>query len=107
VTLTLAHHLLKKINERAKSTTKMATREMTTEAVVDSPTPLAPPVVVCPHPQLMVAITPPNDSPLAHITMISDVSKYFAAESRMMLGEMPLRSDATRDQRPMATSMWM
>ena len=42
----------KKRNERPKSATKMRTREMTTADVVDSPTPLAPPVVVKPHEQL-------------------------------------------------------
>jgi hypothetical protein len=37
----LRYYLLKNIMEMKKSTTKMATREMTTAAVVDSPTPLA------------------------------------------------------------------
>jgi hypothetical protein len=36
-----------------KSATKMETREMTTALVVDSPTPLAPPLVVKPHEQLI------------------------------------------------------
>ena len=39
-------------NERKKSAMKMRTRDMTTAEVVDSPTPLAPPVVVKPHEQL-------------------------------------------------------
>ena len=38
--------------DKAKSNTNMRTREMTTALVVDSPTPLAPPVVVKPHEQL-------------------------------------------------------
>ena len=41
-----------------KSATNMLTREITTAEVVDSPTPLAPPVVVYPHEQLTCVITP-------------------------------------------------
>eukprot|EP00982_Pelagococcus_subviridis_P006316 30060-Pelagococcus_subviridis.AAC.3 len=72
----------------------MATSEITTLAVVLSPTPFAPPVVVCPHPHDIVAITPPNAKPFTHITPMSDVSKYFAAESTMALGEIPYRRSA-------------
>ncbi|PNH02236.1 hypothetical protein TSOC_011807 [Tetrabaena socialis] len=36
----------KKMNERMKSAMKMVTSEMTTAEVVDSPTPLAPPLVL-------------------------------------------------------------
>ena len=75
---------------------KMETREVTTDAVVDSPTPFAPPVVVCPIPQLMVAMTPPNANPLEIITETSDEFKYFAAESKMMLGVTPYRRSARR-----------
>lgn len=42
----------KKRKDRAKSKTNMRTSEMTTALVVDSPTPLAPPVVVNPQEQL-------------------------------------------------------
>ena len=66
-----------------KSTTKMATRLITTDAVVDSPTPLAPPVVVCPQPHEMVAITAPNDRAFADMMAISPDSRYLAAESMM------------------------
>ena len=50
----------KKHHERAKSAIKTMTREMTTAEVVDSPTPLAPPIVVVPHAQLTPAMIPPN-----------------------------------------------
>lgn len=43
----------KNANDRPKSRMKIATREMTTALVVDSPTPLAPPDVVKPHAQLI------------------------------------------------------
>lgn len=43
----------KNANERPKSRTKIATSEITTADVVDSPTPLAPPDVVKPHAQLI------------------------------------------------------
>ena len=43
-------------SERKKSAMKMATSEMTTADVVDSPTPLAPPLVVMPQPQDNTAI---------------------------------------------------
>jgi hypothetical protein len=42
----------KKRKDRKKSATKMATNDMTTADVVDSPTPFAPPVVVNPQEQL-------------------------------------------------------
>ena len=48
---------------------------MTTDAVVDSPTPFAPPVVVCPHPQAMSAITNPNTKPLVHMIPMSEGSR--------------------------------
>jgi hypothetical protein len=41
------------MKDRKKSATKMVTSEMTTALVVDSPTPLAPPVVVKPQAQLI------------------------------------------------------
>lgn len=43
----------KKAKERTKSAMKIMTSEITTALVVDSPTPLAPPVVVKPHAQLI------------------------------------------------------
>jgi hypothetical protein len=79
-----------------KSTTKMATRLITTDAVVDSPTPLAPPVVVCPQPHEMVAITAPNDRAFADMMAISPDSRYLAAESMMAFGEIPYRRSASR-----------
>lgn len=42
----------------------MQTRLMTTAAVVLSPTPLAPPVVVVPHPQATTATVNPNTADL-------------------------------------------
>ena len=48
-----------------KSATKMATREMTTALVVDSPTPLAPPLVVKPHAQLICDHHTPGQSTVA------------------------------------------
>ena len=85
----LVYYLLKNTMLNTKSTTKMATNEMTTDAVVLSPTPLAPPIVVVPHPQEMTAITAPNATLLADMTPISLNSKYFAAESMTTFGETP------------------
>jgi hypothetical protein len=96
-------YFLKKNMDRKKSTTKMATSEMTTEAVVDSPTPFAPPVVVWPQPQLITDITPPNANPFAHITPMSKDSRYFAAESTIAFGEMPYRRSASNIEDAMPT----
>ena len=52
---------------RAKSATKMPTSEMTTADVVDSPTPLAPPVVVVPQEQDTIEMIAPKTQDLMQL----------------------------------------
>ena len=73
----------KKSRESPKSAIKIETRLSTTADVVDSPTPLAPPVVVNPHAQLMVEIMPPKTNDLITELMMSQEVRARAAESRI------------------------
>lgn len=79
----------KKQYERAKSAIKMLTRDMTTAEVVDSPTPLAPPMVVTPQEQLTTAMIAPNTCDLIMALTMSQGLRARCAESRMMLALIP------------------
>lgn len=60
---------------------KMANKEVTTAVVVDCPTPLAPPVVVKPQLQPIIAINAPKQIALIGALHISQASKKLRAES--------------------------
>ena len=61
----------KKQYESAKSAIKIPTREITTAEVVDSPTPLAPPMVVTPQAQLTIDMIIPKTRDLIIALIIS------------------------------------
>lgn len=88
-------------NERKKSAIKIKTREITTALVVDSPTPLAPPVVVKPQEQLTQLISVPKTTALMHDVMISNDVNAFATESNMMFADTSYTTSASRTEAPM------
>ena len=63
---------------------KIASREVTTAVVVDCPTPLAPPVVVNPQLQPIIAIIAPKQTALIGALQISQAVKKLRAESKNM-----------------------
>ena len=67
---------------------------MTTALVVLSPTPLAPPVVVKPHEQLMTEMMVPNTQLLIMLTMMSQLSIARDALSKMTLALTPYTASA-------------
>ena len=75
---------------------KIAVNEITTLAVVLSPTPFAPPVVVVPQPHEITAMTAPNATALAVMMPKSLGSKYFAALSTITFGDTPYRKSANK-----------
>ncbi len=70
--------------ERKKFVMKIARRAVTTAVVVDCPTPLAPPVVVNPQLEPMMAINAPKMPPLIMPLIISQGTRKSRAESRKM-----------------------
>jgi hypothetical protein len=91
----------KKRNDKKKSAMKISTREMTTALVVDSPTPLAPPVVVKPQPQLTELMRVPNTRDLMHEVTKSNVVTAWTTESRIMLAETLYIVSASSTEQPM------
>lgn len=75
---------------------KILTSEITTAEVVDSPTPLAPPIVVTPHEQLTMAMITPNTCDLIRALMISHGLNALLAESSTMLELTPYTLSASR-----------
>ncbi|GER56664.1 40S ribosomal protein S7 [Striga asiatica] len=69
----------KKQHDSAKSAMKIPTNDTTTAEVVDSPTPLAPPIVVTPHAQLTTDIIPPKTPDfIMELTMSHDLKARLA-----------------------------
>merc|ERR1712078_485651 len=72
--------------DKKKSAMKIATRDMTTAEVVDSPTPFAPPCVVIPHEQLTPEIIAPKAVDFNIRANRSDFCSAFDAESMITFG---------------------
>ena len=84
--------------ERKKSAMKMATSEITTADVVDSPTPFAPPWVVIPQEQLTLDMIAPKTTDLSIRAKMSDFWRALEAESKITFGPTSYTKSGSRER---------